>query len=85
MRLLFRLGAVVVSPVVGWSAAHPIRTAGLVAALASGWVVAASLGLVPPGPTGVTVTPTRVFEVVVERPAYPVAVLVGLGTFLFAR
>jgi hypothetical protein len=86
MRVLIRSASVFFAPLLGWVAAHPVRTAGMVAALLAAWVTLASLGVVSPaGVTTEGLTTARVAGFAVAHPAYPVATLLGLWTFLFAR
>jgi hypothetical protein len=77
----------VVGPPLRWVSDHPLRTAAGVASLLAAGVVLSSLG-VTVGPTGVELAPLttdRLLRFSLERPAYPVAVVVGLGVLLFWR
>jgi hypothetical protein len=69
-----------------WASAHPVRTAGGVAALVAAWVMLASVspgaGLVP-DPAGVTLGRLRRFSL--AHPAYPVAIVFGGGALLLLR
>jgi hypothetical protein len=67
-------------------ASNPVRTAGVVAAALAAWVVLATVGVVSlAGVTTDGVTTARVLEVAVARPAYLVALVVGLLTSLLTR
>jgi hypothetical protein len=82
-RALFLLAG----PALRWTSDHPIRTAAGVGSLLAAWVVLASLG-VTVGPGGVETPPAladRLLRFSLDHPAYPAAVLVGLGTLLFWR
>jgi hypothetical protein len=81
MSQLSRLGLTVFGAPLRWVSRHPLRTSGAVAALLAAWVVVASLGA-GPGP-GAGVTPDRVLQFSLARPAYPVAFVVGLTTLLW--
>jgi hypothetical protein len=69
-----------------WVGSNPLRAAGGLGALVAGWVILASLspGL---GPTAdlAGVTGERLWRFARARPAYPAAVLVGLGSLLLLR
>ena len=79
MSLLSRLGLTLFGAPLRWVSRHPLRTSGAVAALLAAWVVVASLGIAP----GAGVTPDRVVQFALARPAYPVAFVVGLTTLLW--
>ena len=69
-----------------WVGANPLRAAGGLGALVAGWVI---LGSLSPG-LGATadfagVTGERLWRFARARPAYPAAVLVGLGSLLLLR
>ena len=78
MSLLSRLGLRLFGAPLQWVSRHPLRTSGAVAALLATWVVVASLG----AGAGI-VTPDRVLQFALARPAYPVAFVVGLTTLLW--
>lgn len=87
MGLAARALLVVVGPPLRWVSDHPLRTAAGVGALFAASVVLASLG-VTVGPDGValaSLTTDRLLAFSTERPAYPVAVVVGLCVLLFWR
>ncbi|MFC7229407.1 hypothetical protein N0B31_18550 [Salinirubellus salinus] len=79
MSLLSRLGLKVFGGPLRWVSRHPLRTSGAVAALLAAWVVVASLGVGP----GSEVTPDRVLQFSLARPAYPAAFVVGLTTLFW--
>jgi hypothetical protein len=58
-----------------------------VGSLLAAWVVLASLGVTlgPGGVEAASLTTDRLLRFSVEHPAYPVAVVVGLGALLFWR
>ena len=69
-----------------WAGANPVRTAGGLGALLAGGVILASLSPgvgVAPDLTGVTLE--RLWRFSQSHPAYPAAVVVGLGSLLFMR
>ena len=87
MGLVARVLLLVVGPPVRWMSDHPLRTAAGVGSLLAAAVVLSSLG-VTLGPAGVDLAPVtvdRLLRVSQERPAYPVAVVLGLGLLLFWR
>lgn len=87
MGLAARTFLVVAGPALGWVSDHPLRTAAGVGSLLAAAVVLSSLG-VTLGPGGVeyaSLTLDRLLRFSLEHPAYPVAVVVGLGTLLFWR
>ena len=69
-----------------WVGSNPLRAAGGLGALVAAWVILASLspGLGPAAdPADVTVE--RFWRFARAHPAYPAAVLVGLGSLLLLR
>jgi hypothetical protein len=87
MGLVTRALLFLAGPALRWVSEHPLRTAAGVGALLAAWVVLASLG-VDVGPAGVELPPAtadRLLRFSRHHPAYPVAVVVGLGALLFWR
>ena len=78
MGLLSRLGLAVFGAPLRWMSNHPLRTSGAIAAFLAAWVVVASLG----AGAGI-VTPDRVLQFGLTRPAYPAAFVVGLATLFW--
>ena len=69
-----------------WVGANPLRTAGAAGALLAAWVVLASLVPGPGVDAGLsTVTADRAVRFALAHPAYPAAVVVGLGTLLLTQ
>jgi hypothetical protein len=87
MGLVARALFVLAGPVLRWSSDHPLRTAAGVGALLAAGVVLSSLG-VAVGPAGVEFPPAtadRLLRFSRHHPAYPAAVVVGVGALLFWR
>jgi hypothetical protein len=87
MGLVARTLFLLAGPALRWTADHPIRTAGGIAALLAASVVLSSLG-VTVGAGGVEFPPAMVDRFVAfswDHPAYPTAVVIGLGALLFRR
>ena len=87
MGLAARALLLLAGPVLRWTADHPLRTAGGIAALLATSVVLSSLG-VTVGPAGIEVPSAmadRLVRFTRHHPAYPTAVVVGLGALLLWR
>ena len=87
MGMLARTLFVLLGPALRWTSDHPVRTAAGVGSLVAAAVVLFSLG-VTLGPDGVdtaSLTTDRLLRFSRHHPAYPAAVVVGLGALLFWR
>jgi hypothetical protein len=87
MGLIARALLVLLGPVLRWASDHPLRTAAGVGALLAASVVLSSLGVTvgPGGVGGASLTVDRLLLFSRHHPAYPAAVVVGLGALLFWR